>query len=130
MKEIPAARGGVYGEAKMCSRRHQDDADEQLLAHVRRIATALGRSPFIKEVVGGHYIAKRFVSWPLVLALTRLELPQGMKPPKSKDFNEYNCQKNGERSGCGGTGRKRRGNEIIADFDRCAGNYGDGEWMA
>ena len=59
-------------------REHEEDTDEQLLEYLRRCAAELGHSPVCREVVGGNYIAKRFVTWPVALTLADLELPKGI----------------------------------------------------
>lgn len=71
------------------SKHHRTDTDEQLLVYLRQCAETLGHSPVKAEVEGSTYIVKRFVSWPLALELAELPLPQGMKPPKPKDINDY-----------------------------------------
>ena len=73
---------------KAWGQEHRRDTDEQLAEYLRQCAVELGHSPYMKEVVG-VYIAKRFVCWPLALTIAELPLPQGMKPPKNKDFYEY-----------------------------------------
>ncbi len=71
------------------SAQHEHDTDEQLLEYLQQCAKELGHSPTKAEVEGSSYIIKRFVSWPLALQLANLPLPQGMKPPKPKDINDY-----------------------------------------
>lgn len=71
------------------STHHKHDTDEQLLEYLRQCAKELGHSPTKAEVAGSSYLIRRFVSWPLALQLAKLPLPQGMKPPKSKDINDY-----------------------------------------
>lgn len=68
---------------------HENDTQEQLSEYLRQCARELGHSPVMKEVVGGVYIAKRFVCWPLALTIAQLPLPQGMKPPVKKDIEKY-----------------------------------------
>ena len=68
---------------------HEEDTDEQLLDYVRQCAEELGHTPISREVPGATWIAKRFGSWPLVLTLAGLPLPQGMKPPKPKTMKAY-----------------------------------------
>ena len=72
---------------------HEEDTDEQLLQYLRCCAEALGHTPVVREVEGGGYIAKRFVTWPLALQLAELPLPKGMKPPGNRDINAYRRQK-------------------------------------
>lgn len=72
---------------------HLADSDTQLLDYIRACAAELGHTPVVKEVVGGMYLAKRFVSWPLALTLAKLPLPQDMKPPKPKEIREYRHRK-------------------------------------
>ena len=71
------------------SKHHRTDTDEELLAYLRQCAETLGHSPVKAEVEGSSYILKRFGSWPLALELAKLPLPQGMKPPRPKDINDY-----------------------------------------
>ena len=68
---------------------HSDWDREQLSEYLRQCATSLGHTPFMKEVVGGVYIAKRFVCWPLALTVAGLSLPDGMKAPGKKDIEKY-----------------------------------------
>ena len=77
------ARDMAWGEV------HKHDTQEQLVEYLRKCASELGHSPVMKEVVGGAYIAKRFVCWPLALTLARLPLPQGMRVPSKKDIEKY-----------------------------------------
>lgn len=72
---------------------HHRDTDEQLSEYLRQCAVELGHSPYMKEVVGGVYIAKRFVCWPLALTIAQLQLPQGMKSPGKKAVELYRRQK-------------------------------------
>lgn len=68
---------------------HNKDTDEQILVYLRQCAEDLGHSPVTREVVGGNYISKRFVSWAMALTCAGLELPKGMRPPKKSDVNLY-----------------------------------------
>ena len=70
-------------------REHEGDTDEQLLDYLRQCAEELGHSPVTREVLGGSYIAKRFVTWPVALTCAGLELPGGMKAPKQRELSEY-----------------------------------------
>ena len=74
---------------KAWGQEHRRDTDEQLSEYLRQCARELGHSPFMKEVVGGVYIAKRFVCWPLALTVANLPLPQGMQAPGKKDMEKY-----------------------------------------
>lgn len=76
-------RDMAWGEA------HSGDTNGQLLAYIRACADDLGRSPLVKEVLGGEYIRSRFVSWPIVLQEAGLPLPEGMKPPTKKMLAAY-----------------------------------------
>lgn len=96
---------------KAWGQKHSYYTQEQLSQYLRKCAGDLGHTPFMKEVVGGCYIAKRFGSWPLALTVARLPLPQGMTPGKEgyrqipKDF-EGICCKAGKYSA--GSGLDRR----------------------
>ena len=68
---------------------HSHYSQEQLSEYLCQCAGELGHSPVMKEVVGGVYIAKRFVTWPLALTIAGIPLPQGMKPPGRKDIEKY-----------------------------------------
>jgi len=70
-------------------RDHSAYSREQLSEYLRQCAASLGHTPFMKEVVGGVYIAKRFVCWPLALSIAGLPLPDGMKAPGKKDIEKY-----------------------------------------
>ena len=88
-QEERLAQDLIWGKA------HEADSDEELLAYLRQCTDELGRSPVMKDVVGGSYIAKRFGSWPLVLTLAEIPLPKGMLPPKQRQLDDYrHMQKN------------------------------------
>ncbi len=69
--------------------KHKDDTDAELIAYVRDCAASLGRTPYVKEVLGGEYIRNRFVSWSIVLQEAGLPLPADMKPPTKKMLAAY-----------------------------------------
>ena len=68
---------------------HSGDSDEQLLAYVRRCASALGETPLERQVTGGAYIRERFGSWAVTLCLAGLPVRQGMKPVNPATLNAY-----------------------------------------
>ena len=82
-QEERMARDMAWGEE------HATDTDEQLLDYLKKCAVELERSPVMKDVEGGHYIAKRIGSWPLALTLAELPLPKGMLPPKQRQLDAY-----------------------------------------
>ena len=82
-QEERMARDMEWGE------KHETDTDEQLLDYLKKCAAELERSPVMKDVVGGNYIAKRFGSWPLALTLAELPLPKGMRPPNQRQVDAY-----------------------------------------
>lgn len=86
-QEERLAQDLIWGKA------HEADSDEELLAYLRQCTDELGRSPVMKDVVGGSYIAKRFGSWPLVLTLAEIPLPKGMLPPKLRQLDDYRHKK-------------------------------------
>ncbi len=87
-QEERLARDMAWGEAHAC------ESDQQLLDYLRQCAFDLERSPVMKDVVGGNYIAKRFGTWPLALTLAGIPLPKGMIPPKQKQLDAYRNKKN------------------------------------
>ncbi len=68
---------------------HKDDSDAELIVYVKDCAASLGRTPYVKEVLGGEYIRNRFVSWSIVLQEAGLPLPADMKPPTKKMLAAY-----------------------------------------
>ena len=70
-------------------RHHEKDSDEQLLLYVRTLAEELGHSPVAQEVPGAAYIAQRFGSWSVVLTVSGLPLPKGVKAPNPKTLKSY-----------------------------------------
>ena len=71
---------------------HTDDSDDMLLDYVRQCAEELGKSPRMRDVLGGTYISQRFGSWALVLTLAGLKLPRGVDPPSQRTINTYQKQ--------------------------------------
>ena len=84
------ARDLAWGKA------HSYYSQEQLSEYLCQCVRDLGHSPVMKEVVGGVYIAKRFVTWPLALTIAGIPLPQGMKHPSRKDIEKYQQLRNEE----------------------------------
>ena len=70
-------------------RHHEKDSDEQLLRYVKTLAEELGHSPVAQEVPGAAYIAQRFGSWSVVLTVSGLPLPKGVKAPNPKTLKSY-----------------------------------------
>ena len=68
---------------------HAQDTDTQLVDYVRRCAKELGHSPNAQEVLGAAYIAQRFGSWAVVLTVSGLPLPKGVKAPNPKTLKSY-----------------------------------------
>lgn len=68
---------------------HAQDTDTQLVDYVRRCAKELGHSPNAQEVLGAAYIAQRFGSWAVVLTISGLPLPKGVKAPNPKTLKSY-----------------------------------------
>ena len=68
---------------------HMDDSDEVLLDYVRQCAVEFGKSPRMRDVLGGTYISQRFGSWALVLTLAGLKLPRGVEPPSQQTIKAY-----------------------------------------
>lgn len=68
---------------------HLEDTDEQLLAYVKAVAAECGHTPRKSEVEGAAYICKRIGSWALICTLAELPLPKELKPPKKKEFLQY-----------------------------------------
>ena len=54
---------------------HAADTDEQLLTYLRQCATALGHTPWPREITGGSYIEQRFGTWENALCQARLPRP-------------------------------------------------------
>lgn len=54
---------------------HAADTDEQLLTYLRQCATALGHTPWPREITGGSYIEQRFGTWKNALCQARLPRP-------------------------------------------------------
>ena len=86
IREEKAQRDQAWAEL------HCEDTDEQLLEYLQKCAKELGHSPFKAEVDGSSLIVKRFGTWAVALTLAELPLPQGLKPPKPKDINDYRRQ--------------------------------------
>ena len=90
-KDAAAAAELRFREARDAewARAHSGDTDEQLLAYVRRCASALGETPFERQVVGGTYIRARFGSWAVALYLAELPPRPGMKPANPATLKAY-----------------------------------------
>lgn len=71
---------------------HDSDTEEALLEYVRQCAEERGKSPRMRDVLGGTYISQRFGSWALVLTLAGLKLPRGVEPPSQRTINAYQKQ--------------------------------------
>ena len=82
-RELRAQRDAVWG------REHEADTDEELLAYVRQCAEELGRSPRMRDVLGGDYISSRFGSWALVLMLAELPIPKSVGAVSPQTLKAY-----------------------------------------
>lgn len=63
---------------------HAADTDEQLLTYLRQCATALGHTPWPREIAGGSYIEQRFGTWKA--ALLKAKLPRSSIPDNISGF--------------------------------------------
>lgn len=78
-----AEQDAIWGQA------HKNDTEEALLKYVRQCAEERGKSPRMRDVLGGTYISQRFGSWALVLTLAGLKLPRGVELPSQRTINAY-----------------------------------------
>lgn len=68
---------------------HGQDADEQLIEYLRACAAELGRSPLLRDVTGGYYIAERFGGWIVALLCAEIHVPSKVGPPKAIHIKAY-----------------------------------------
>ena len=71
-------RDALWGEE------HKDFTNDELLAHVRTCAEALGHTPYAHEVPGGSYISQRIGSWGMVLYRAGLPALKGAQLRESE----------------------------------------------
>lgn len=81
-KSRPKRKEEILHRNLAWGREHREDSDEELLAYLSGASRELGHIPARREVLGGHYIARRFCGWNVALLLSGLPLERSQMPGK------------------------------------------------